>query len=282
MTVMEKRKIVQIDEEKCNGCGLCVHACHEGAIQMVNGKAKLVSDIYCDGLGDCLGPCPTGAISIVTRDAEAYDEEAVAERMAAMKDSGGGCPGAAAKTLKSAPPKAEFSGGCPGSMARALKPAPASRPDTLECGCPGSMSRSLKEAGTCSCSGHDAAPPAAESELMNWPVQLRLVPPGAPYLRGADILLAADCTAFAVPDFHARYLKNKPVIIACPKLEDNEPQIAKMAEVLRVAQPSSLTVLRMEVPCCGGLVRIAEEAVMRSGVDVPVKTVIVGIDGSER
>lgn len=281
-TVME-RKIVQIDEEKCNGCGICVNACHEGAIQMVNGKAKLVSDIYCDGLGDCLGPCPTGAISIVTRPAEAYDEEAVAERMAAMKAAGPGCPGSAAKSLKPAAAKAAPSGGCPGSAARELKRKPAPPAGPLPCGCPGSMSRSLKEKEpeTCACAGQDDARPAAESELMNWPLQLRLVPPAAPYLRGADILLAADCTAFAIPDFHARYLKNKPVIIACPKLEDNEPQVAKLMEVVRAAQPASLTVLRMEVPCCGGLVRIAEEAVARSGVDVPVKTVIVGINGSE-
>lgn len=281
MTTATERKIVQIDADKCNGCGLCVHACHEGAIQMVNGKAKLVSDIYCDGLGDCLGPCPTGAISIITRPAEAYDEAAVAERMAAMKTSNSGCPGSAAQTLKPGPVGMGFTGGCPGSAARMLKPKFAPKSEPLDCGCPGSMSRSLKEPEICSCSDQSVSQPAVESELMNWPVQLRLVPPAAPYLRGADILLAADCSAFAVPDFHARYLKNKPVIIACPKLEDNEPQIAKMAEVLRVAQPASLTVLRMEVPCCGGLVRIAEEAVVRSGVDVQVKTVVVGIDGSE-
>ena len=281
MTTLMERKIIQIDEEKCNGCGLCVHACHEGAIQMIDGKAKLVSDIYCDGLGDCLGPCPTGAISIISRPAEAYDEQAVAERMAAMKTSGSGCPGSAAKTLKPASAGIPFSGGCPGSAARALKPESASQLKVLDCGCPGSMSRSLKEPEACACADQSASQPSVESELMNWPVQLRLVPPGAPYLQGADILLAADCSAFAVPDFHTRYLKNKPVIIACPKLEDNEPQIAKMAEVFRVAKPSSLTVLRMEVPCCGGLARIAEEAAARSGVNVPIKTVIVSVDGTE-
>jgi MinD superfamily P-loop ATPase containing an inserted ferredoxin domain len=235
-----KRKIVHIDEDKCNGCGVCVHACHEGAIQMVNGKAKLVSDVYCDGLGDCLGPCPTGAISIVTREAEEYDDNAVKERMAAKEQSG-----------------------------------------PLPCGCPGSMARTLKkeaaparQEASCSCS--------CESQLMNWPVQLQLVPAGAPYLRGADIVLAADCVPVAVPDFHARYLRNKPVIIACPKLDDNAAQIAKLAEIIRTSKPSSITVVRMEVPCCGGLVRVAEEAVRESGENTRVDTIIVGADGSEK
>ncbi len=236
-----ERKIVKIDEEKCNGCGICVNACHEGAIQMVDGKARLVSDIYCDGLGDCLGPCPTGAISIITRAAEEYDAEATAKRMKEMQQ-------------------------------------PVSGP--LPCGCPGSMSRTLKEGGRCD-SGVGGGE-AGESELMNWPVQLKLVPPGAPYLKGADILLAADCSAFAAPDFHRKYLKNKPVIIACPKLEDNVPQIAKLADIVRTARPASITVLRMEVPCCGGLVRVAQEAARAAGVDVPIKIIVLGVDGSEK
>lgn len=254
---LAERNIIEIDEAKCNGCGLCVSACHEGAIQMVDGKAKLVSDIYCDGLGDCLGPCPTGAISIITRPAEEYDEEAVELRKKAAKKPAaptGGCPGALARSLRPSPAAAPMTGGCPGKMARALK---AKTPDS-------------------------AAPgEAVASELMNWPVQLRLVPPGAPYLKGADILLAADCTAFAVPDFHAKYLRNKPVIIACPKLEDNDPQVVKLAEIIKTAQPASLTVLRMEVPCCGGLTRIAEAAVAASGLQIPVKVIIVGVDGQE-
>ncbi len=258
MSVME-RKIVAIDEEKCNGCGICVDACHEGAIQMVNGKAKLVSDIYCDGLGDCLGPCPTGAISIITRNAEAYDEAAVEQRMLAKKAS---------------------------------SPVPAPSAGPLPCGCPGTMSRSLKPDASpaaasdpvhaCACDGGDCGGTSQQSELMNWPVQLRLVPPGAPYLQGADILLAADCTALAVPDFHSRYLRNRPVVIACPKLEDNDPQIAKLADIVRTAKPASITVLRMEVPCCGGLVRVAEAAVQAAGTGTPVMTVVVGVDGRER
>ena len=271
---VQERKIVHIDEDKCNGCGLCVTACHEGAIQMVDGKAKLVSDIYCDGLGDCLGPCPMGAISIITRQAGAYDEEAVAKRMEEMKK-----------------PAAPSPRGCPGSMARELKkpdaaPGPAGAvapaPEPLGCGCPGSMSRSLKAAEPAACGCECDEGGGAESELMNWPVQLKLVPPAAPYLKGADILLAADCAAAAVPDFHSRYLRNKPLIIACPKLDENEAQIAKLAEIVKTARPASLNVVRMEVPCCGGLVRVAEEAVARSGLDVPVGTVIVGVDGGEK
>lgn len=239
------RNIVQIDEEKCNGCGICVDACHEGAIQMVNGKARLVSDSYCDGLGDCLGPCPTGAITIIKREAEAFDADAVAKRMEEKKAA----------------------------------------PEPLPCGCPGMMARALKQASEeqsskgCAC---EAGGESAPSELMNWPVQLKLVPPVAPYLKGADILLAADCTAFAVPNFHARYLKNKPVLIACPKLEDTEPQIEKLQAVIAAAHPASMTILRMEVPCCGGLERVAAEAVRRSGMDVPVRTIIVGTDGNEK
>ena len=242
MTIAE-RKIVHIDQDKCNGCGICVDACHEGAIQLVGGKARLVSDSYCDGLGDCLKPCPTGAISIITRRAEAFDAGAVESRMREKNQSQAG---------------------------------------TLPCGCPGAMSRSLKAAGGDGASRHDEAGAALESELMNWPVQLRLVPPSAPYLKDADILLAADCTAVAVPDFHRRYLRNRPVIIACPKLEENDPQIRKLADIVATALPASLTVLRMEVPCCGGLTRVAEEAVKLAGAGIPVKTVVVGADGCER
>ncbi len=238
------RKIVSIDREKCTGCGVCVDACHEGAIRMADGKAELVSDSYCDGLGDCLAPCPAGAISIVEREAAAYDEAAVAERMRARRSpAGDGAAGA------------------------------------LECGCPGTLAKALK-AASAPCGGDaGASSRSAASELMNWPVQLRLVPPSAPYLRGADLLLAADCVPVAAADFHRRFLKNRPVVIACPKLDDTAPHIEKLAAVLKAARPASLTVARMEVPCCGGLVRVAEQAIAAAGTGTELRTVVVGIDG---
>lgn len=260
---LTERRIVEIDESKCNGCGLCVGACHEGAIQMVDGKAKLVSDIYCDGLGDCLGPCPTGAISIISRPAEEYDAKAVEERM---------------QSAKGKPEAGECC--CPGSAAEAVEAGPVQAGNTLPCGCPGSMARSLKQPGQAApeqpCRGQPV-----RSELVNWPVQLKLVPPAAPYFKGADILLASDCAPVAVPDFHSRYLKDKPVIIACPKLDDAGPQIDKLADIIMTARPASLTVVRMEVPCCGGLVRVAQEAIWKSGLAVPLRIITVGADGAQ-
>lgn len=252
MSVTERR-IVHIDEEKCNGCGICVDACHEGAIQIVNGKAKLVSDSYCDGLGDCLAPCPTGAISIISRPAEAFDAEAVASRMkenSADKTAanGVGLPGGS---------------GCPGMMAMSLKLAKKNNPHPAPVGVRAT-----------------SRPENDQSELMNWPVQLRLVPPSAPNFKGADLLLAADCAPVVIPDFHKNYLKDKPLIIACPKLEDKGPLIDKLADIIMTARPSSLTVLRVEVPCCGGLAQVAQEAIWRSGLAVPLRVIVVGVHGS--
>lgn len=244
MAVLD-RKIVHIDEEKCNGCGICVDSCHEGAIRMVNGKAKLISDSYCDGLGDCLKPCPMGAISLVTRPAEAFDAEAVEKRMAAKKaqpaEQGGALPC-----------------GCPGTMARELKPA--------------------KAAPACDCSGGGGG--ACESQLRNWPVQLRLLSPMAPYLKGADLLLAAECAPAAAPDFHARHLRGRPLAIACPKLDGMDMQVAKLAEIMSVANPKSISILRMEVPCCGGLEGMVEQARERSGWAGTVSTVVISAEGS--
>lgn len=259
-----ERRIIAIDEEKCNGCGLCATACHEGAIQMIDGKARLVSESYCDGLGDCLAPCPTGALSLITRPADEYDAEAVAAKMAQANPA----DGAASATRQT-----------PGSTLPKSPPPPSASPT----GCPGMMSMSLKmPVGQVRRHMQPASKTplnTTASELMNWPVQLKLVPPSAPYLKGADILLAADCAAVAVPDFHEKFLKGKPVIISCPKLDDANPQIDKLAEIIMTARPASLTVVRMEVPCCGGLARVAQEAIWRSGLPVPLRTIIVGTDG---
>jgi len=231
-----KRNIIHIDRSKRNGCGKCVAACHEGAIRLVDGKAELVSEIYCDGLGACVGDCPTGAITIEEREAAAFDAEAVATR----------------QRQEQAPRATPPAGGCPGMRAFSFAGrAPAA--------CPGASRTAAA-----------AAVPAAASQLTQWPVQLRLVPVNAPWWDGADILLAADCVAVAVPDFQERLLKGRKVAVMCPKLDDLEGYVEKLAAILAGNDVRSLTVARMHVPCCGGIVRIAQEALQRSGKSIPV------------
>ena len=229
------RKIIKIDEEKCTGCGLCATACHEGAIGMVNGKAKLLREHFCDGLGDCLPACPAGAISFEEREAPAYDEAAV---MAAKR--------AKAPEL----PKAHRFGGCPGSMPRKI-----SRPESQTRVVSGNV-----------------------SELTNFPVQIKLAPVRAPFFDGADLLVAADCTAFARADVHERFIKGRVVLIGCPKL-DSVDYTEKLSAILSSNDIKSVTILRMEVPCCGGIVRAVEGAVGVSGKDIPVRTVIISTNG---
>ena len=227
------RKIIVIDEEKCNGCGLCAAACHEGAIGMVNGKARLLREDYCDGLGDCLPACPAGAISFEEREAAPYDAAAVAAAKAgaAHAHPAGGCPSAAARTLR-----------------------PASAP---------------------------AGEARMESQLVNWPVQIQLLPLRAPYLQGADVLIAADCTAFAYANLHADFLRGRVTLIGCPKL-DGVDYAEKLAQVFLQNEIRSVTVLRMEVPCCGGLAAAVERALAASGRGIPLMVRIVGIDGTLR
>jgi Pyruvate/2-oxoacid:ferredoxin oxidoreductase delta subunit len=246
---MPTRKIIRIDEDKCNGCGLCVSACAEGAIQLVDGKARLVSESYCDGLGACLGECPQDAITIEEREAEAFDEKAAQAHVQKQKAPAAAPASAPVPSLAHAPSHA----GCAGTRMRSLQPkvAPAA------------------------CCG-DAEPSSA---LANWPVQLKLVPPTAPYFRGADLLLAADCVPFAYAGFHAKMLPGKPVIIGCPKLDDAGFYVEKLAAILKAAAPRSLTVAHMEVPCCMGLVHIAREAIAKAGVAVPLREITVSIDG---
>ena len=242
---MAKRKIVQIDETKCDGCGVCVPSCAEGAIRIVDGKAKLVADVYCDGLGACLGECPQGAITIIERDAEAFDEEAARQHVS--QQAAGSADRAAC--------------GCPGSALRVLQPNLQQAP--------------VPPAGGSS----DAEPPAAQSALGNWPVQLRLVPPNAPFLNDADLLLAADCVPFAMADFHGRFLRGRPLVIGCPKLDDAQFYVEKLTAMLRLSSIRSLTVVHMEVPCCTGLVRIAQAAVEASGKQIPVEEVTISVRG---
>lgn len=214
------RKIIQIDEEKCNGCGICVNACHEGAIGMMKGKAKLLRDDYCDGLGDCLPTCPTGAISFVMREAAAYDEEAV---KAAMKHKVSSCS-------------------CTGSTAKVIQHS------------------------------------SAESQLSQWPVQIKLVPVHAPYFNQAHLLVAADCTAFAYGDFHNRFIKNKITLIGCPKL-DSVNYADKLTEIIRNNEIKSVTVVRMEVPCCGGIEQAVKTALQNSGKFIPWQVAVISSQG---
>jgi len=234
---MGKRKIVNIDEEKCTGCGLCIPNCAEGALQIVNGKAKLVKDIYCDGLGACLGHCPEGAISIEEKDAKEFNEEATRKHLEEIK------------------------------KIEAKK---------LPCGCPGTAVKTFK-AGS---SGPDGKKiEKSSSELTNWPVQLKLVPVDAPYLKNADLLIAADCVGFSHPDFHQDLLKGKPLIICCPKLDEADIYIEKLSELFKLNNLKSVTVAHMEVPCCFGLNHIVSEAMKLSGRKIPVKEITIGIRG---
>ena len=231
-----KRRIIEIDQDKCNGCGACAAACHEGAIAMVDGKARLMRDDYCDGLGDCLPTCPTGAITFVEREAAAYDEQAVMEnKQRKMRKEG----------------------------------------MTLPCGCPGSQSRNIQR---------QEAPavetPQAQqtSRLSQWPVQIKLVPVNAPYFDGAKLLIAADCTAYAYANFHQEFMRGKVTLIGCPKL-DAVDYSEKLTEILRSNDIQSVTILRMEVPCCGGLEMAAKKALQASGKFIPWQVVTISIDG---
>ena len=243
------RKIITIDREKCNGCGLCVTACHEGAIVMKDGKAELLRDDYCDGLGDCLPACPTGAISFEEREAPAYDEEAVQARLRAMgrKPLTGGCPGSAPKSF----------GGCPGSAPRALA---AKNPF------PGPFSVAGEAGATDSC-------------LAQWPVQIKLVPVNAPYFAGADLLIAADCAAYAHGNFHRDFMGGKVTLIGCPKLDGGD-YAEKLGEILRVNDVRSVTVARMSVPCCGGLESAVKRAIAASDKDIPLRVATISPQGS--
>ena len=251
-----KRKIIKIDREKCDGCGLCVPACHEGAIEIIDGKATLVKDSYCDGLGDCLGECPQGAISFETREADPYDKAAVKARLE-QRRTGSPDAGEAAKSPK-------LGGGCPGLAAFSFDDNSGDEQDE-------NSNNPAPRPGE----NHKAA-----SELRQWPVQLKLVPVQAPYWDQADLLVAADCVPTAYADFHAHLLRDRRLVIACPKLDDTAGYTEKLAEILAGNDIRSVTVAIMEFPCCGGLDRMVRQAVTLSGRDIPVKTATAGVRGS--
>lgn len=232
------RKIIKIDEEKCNGCGACAAACHEGAIEMIDGKAKLTREDYCDGLGDCLPACPTDAISFEEREAPAYDEAAVL----------------AAKAKKAEAP--------------------------LPCGCPGSQSRAIRrENDSSECSTVPGSPAVSiASQLSQWPVQIKLAPVNAPYFNGAKLLVAADCTAYAYGNFHNEFIRNHVTLIGCPKL-DSVDYSEKLTAILANNDIRSVTVVRMEVPCCGGIEHAVKTALQESGKFIPWQVVTISTDG---
>jgi len=237
MTTKLLRKIIRIDEEKCNGCGACVPACAEGALQIVDGKAKLIGEKYCDGLGACLGECPQGAITIEQREAEEFDEDAVRHHLEEKQHA----------------------------------------TEELPCGCPSAtVTQFERQAATGGTLG-DAI--YQQSMLSHWPVQLALVPPAAPFLQGADLVLTADCVPFAYAGFHHDFLRGHALLVACPKLDDFQAHQLKLTDILRHSPVKSLTVVHMEVPCCSGLAHMAKQAIRLSGKDIPFNEVTVGIRG---
>lgn len=232
------RKIIQIDEEKCNGCGACATACHEGAIAMNGGKAKLIRDDYCDGLGDCLPTCPTGAITFVEREAAAYDEQAVMQNKQKKTQEQGAA---------------------------------------LPCGCPGSQSKAIEHSVCRTERINEMSAP--QSRLSQWPVQIKLVPVSAPYFNGARLLIAADCTAYAYANFHEKFIRNHVTLVGCPKL-DGVDYSEKLMEIIQSNDIKSLTIVRMEVPCCSGLEIAAKTALQNSGKFIPWQVVTISIDGN--
>lgn len=304
-----KRQIIKIDERKCNGCGLCVSACNEGAIGIVNGKAKLLRDDYCDGLGNCLPVCPTGAISFEEREAKPFDAETVKERMKRLMNTeikekdiakrfdtemsetscesniSCGCPGSAAKTSISAVSEKEekLPRGCLETASKTIRPQENDkrRESVLPCGCPGSNSKPLQvndiKKETESCDNHGNFVP---SQLRQWPVQIKLVPVNAPYFENADLLIAADCGAFSCGDFHNKYIKGKITLVGCPKL-DGVDYTEKLAAIIKNNNIKSVTVVRMEVPCCTGIANAALEAVKSAGKDIETKIITLSLKGEE-
>ena len=238
------RKIIEIDEEKCDGCGNCVVACAEGAIEIIEGKAKVIADKYCDGLGACIGDCPQDALHIIEREADEFDEEAVEELL---------------KAKKMPPLKPMGGGGCPGAAMKTFAPAP--------------------KAHDCNCANEAKATTGGPSALGHWPVQIRLVPAGAPFLRDADLLIAADCVPVAYPSFHNDFLDGKAVMVGCPKFDDAQMYVDKLTDVFRESGIKSITCVIMEVPCCSGLPSIIQKALAASGMEIPYEEVVVSVRG---
>ncbi|HBG48510.1 MAG TPA: 4Fe-4S ferredoxin [Cyanobacteria bacterium UBA9971] len=269
-----KRKIIKINEEKCTGCGVCIPDCPEGALQLIDGKARLVSDLFCDGLGACVKICPTGAMTTEEREAEPYDEYKVMDNVVKggknvikahlvhLKDHG----------------QDEFFNQAIDYLNKNNFEVPVLETKPLACGCPGTMQKDLSQMKKQSSQPAQAL--NIQSELNNWPIQLKLLNPDAPYLKKADLLIAADCTAFAYPNFHQKFLKNKILIMLCPKLDDNlQLYIDKLVSIFEMQEINSVTIVHMEVPCCGGVETIIKEALNKSGKNIIMKDYTVSLTG---
>ncbi len=238
-----KRKIIQIDDEKCDGCGVCVPSCAEGALQIVNGKARLAAEKYCDGLGACLGECPNDALHVIEREAEDFDEKAVEEHL------------------------------------KAKGSAHHEEPATMACGCPSAHIQSFAPTRSCQEANRPISNEDAPSALTHWPVQIRLVPPSAPFLKGADLLVAADCTPIAYPNFHRDFLQGKVVMVGCPKFDEAQAYVQKFTDIFNTAGIKSIEVVTMEVPCCQGLPMIVKKGLEISGKKIPLSQVIISTKG---
>lgn len=266
----QKRNIIEINEELCNGCGKCVKGCHEGALQLINGKAKLVSELYCDGLGACIGDCPMNAITVEEKEVEPYDENAVMERLVPQ---GKEVVIAHFRHLKAHGEQKLLQTGMQYLKDHGININPM---EIFGGGCPGSAQKEFQVEETDSSANTDNL----KSSLSHWPIQLHLLNPQAPFFEHADVLLAADCTGFSLAAFNPTMLKNHKLAIACPKLDSNkESYIDKISQWIDVAKINTLTVLMMEVPCCGGLLMIAKQALEKSNRKIPIKKIIISLKG---
>jgi ferredoxin len=302
------REVIRIDEEKCDGCGLCIPGCPEGALQMIDGKARLVGDLFCDGLGACIGHCPRGAITIERREAEPYSERTVMERIVSQGENTvrahlehlmeHGRQDLVEEAIdylienditvpagvRAAPAPDEGIGS--GRRGTAVGPAAArhvaasGQTGVAECGCPGSRVIDMNEAGEHNLTGEPSI--SRPSRLRQWPVQIMLVPPFAPYLNDADLLIAADCVPFAHPDFHDDLLRGRALLVGCPKLDNAGYYVEKLTSIFEQNRIKSITVAHMEVPCCFGMMKIVTEAVAASGKSIPVEDVTIGIRGDRK
>ena len=238
-----KRKIIEIDEGRCSGCGQCATACAEGAIEIIDGKAKLVAEVYCDGLGACIGECPEDALTIIERESEEFDPEAVEERLKGKAHT-------------------------------------EAKQETMACGCPSAHIQSFaSDAGKAPTKPLDLRGAPAPSALSHWPIQIKLIPPHAPFLKGADLLVAADCASVAYPDFHRTLLPGKAVLIGCPKFDNVDEYVQKFVDILQQANVRSVTVVDMEVPCCSKLPALVRHAMTLSGKDIPFNEIVIGVRG---